>query len=111
MEDLTDLRTLLLIVVASISIGSAVYTWFTQRSKANSGDIAQLEERVRLNEMRLERIDERLRDVPEIRREIGDIHTRINEVNVTTHNVSGQIKIMTNLLDIIQKVLTRAPET
>ena len=89
-------------------IGLAVYTWFVNRTKANSQAIEVLEEksdkRFSDHHTRLSVIEKELTHVPG-EPEVGRIHNRIDQVGQGVKHIEGEMKQMNATLHLIQQYL------
>lgn len=109
-----DIKDLLYIAIALITIGAYIYTWLTNKSKANESSIEDIVEKLAGHDTRLSIVEGNLRqiaemrsevraDIKELRGEIGAVHSRIDTVAGVVASTEGQLKQIGRSLDVLVK--------
>ena len=109
-----DFKDLLYIAIALITIGAYIYTWLTNKSKANESSIEDIAEKLAGHDTRLSIVENNLRqiaemrqevrsDIKELRSEIGAVHSRIDTVASTVSTTEGQLRQIGRSLDVLVK--------
>ena len=102
-----ELRDYIYVVSGALSVGTLLYAWLTGRSKANTGSIAAIDQRLAKAEGALEAVagqwDTLATSQRDIRDEIGRVHARVDEVARTSSEVAGQLRQIARGMDLLTK--------
>lgn len=109
-----EIKDLLYIVIALITIGAYVYTWLTNKSKANESSIEDIVDKLAGHDTRLSVVESNLQqivemrqevrsDIKELRGEIGTVHNRIDTLAGMVARTDGQLKQIGRSLDVLVK--------